>query len=88
LRHVPSGELIFSPGDPGDAMYFVESGQVEIVSEDEERREALARLIPGDFFGEMALMTGAPSRLAHWPTATCGSSIAPTLTTSWSGIRP
>jgi CRP-like cAMP-binding protein len=58
LRHVPSGELIFSPGDPGDAMYFVESGQVEIVSEDEERREALARLIPGDFFGEMALMTG------------------------------
>jgi CRP-like cAMP-binding protein len=58
LRHVPSGELIFSPGDPGDAMYFVESGQVEIVSEEEERREALARLIPGDFFGEMALMTG------------------------------
>jgi len=58
LRHVPSGELIFSPGDAGDAMYFVESGQVEIVSEDEERHEALARLIPGDFFGEMALMTG------------------------------
>jgi CRP-like cAMP-binding protein len=58
LRHVPSGELIFSPGDAGDAMYFVESGQVEIVSEDEERRETLARLIPGDFFGEMALMTG------------------------------
>jgi CRP-like cAMP-binding protein len=58
LRHVPNGELIFSPGDPGDAMYFVESGQVEIVSEDEERRETLARLIPGDFFGEMALMTG------------------------------
>ena len=58
LRHAPSGEVIFSPGDSGDAVYFVESGQVEIVSEDEERRETLARLIPGDFFGEMALMTG------------------------------
>jgi len=58
LQHTPVGEVIFSPGDPGDAMYFVESGQVELTKEDEERRETLARLIPGDFFGEMALLTG------------------------------
>lgn len=58
LRHTPAGETIYSTGDPGDAMYFLESGQIEIVSEDEERQETLARLIPGDFFGEMALLTG------------------------------
>ncbi|GAB4529842.1 MAG: hypothetical protein Kow0063_07320 [Anaerolineae bacterium] len=58
LQHVPAGEVIFSPGDPGDAVYFVESGQVELTKEGEERRETLARLIPGDFFGEMALLTG------------------------------
>lgn len=58
LRHAPAGELIYAPGDLGDAMYFVESGQVEITSEDGGRRETLARLIPGDFFGEMALLTG------------------------------
>jgi CRP-like cAMP-binding protein len=58
LRHAPVGEVIYSAGDPGDAMYFVESGQVELASEDEERQETLARLIPGDFFGEMALLTG------------------------------
>jgi CRP-like cAMP-binding protein len=58
LRHAPAGEIIFSPGDLGDAMYFVESGQVELANEDEERHETLARLIPGDFFGEMALLTG------------------------------
>ena len=58
LQHIPLGEVIFSPGDPGDAMYFVESGQVELYKEDEERHETLARLIPGDFFGEMALLTG------------------------------
>jgi CRP-like cAMP-binding protein len=58
LQHIPVGEVIYSPGDPGDAVYFVESGQVELTKEDEERRETLARLIPGDFFGEMALLTG------------------------------
>jgi len=58
LQHIPIGEVIYSPGDSGDAMYFVESGQVELSKEDEERRETLARLIPGDFFGETALLTG------------------------------
>jgi CRP-like cAMP-binding protein len=58
LRHTPAGEVIYAPGDPGDAMYFVESGQVEITTEDEDRREMLARLIPGDSFGDMALLTG------------------------------
>ena len=58
LRHIPVGEVIFAPGDSGDAMYIVESGQVELIKEDEQRRETLARLIPGDFFGEMALLTG------------------------------
>jgi len=64
LRHVPSGEVIYSPGDSGDAMYLVESGQVEITSEDIDRRETLARLIPGDFFGEMALLTGKSRTVA------------------------
>ncbi len=58
LRHAPAGQAIYSAGEPGDAMYFLESGQVEITSEDGDRREMLARLIPGDFFGEMALLTG------------------------------
>jgi CRP-like cAMP-binding protein len=64
LRHTPLGESIFLPGDPGDAMYFIESGQIEISSEEEERRQVLARLIPGDFFGEMALLTGQTRTVA------------------------
>jgi CRP-like cAMP-binding protein len=64
LRHAPAGEVIYVPGDPGDAMYFVESGQIEISTEDEERRETLARLIPGDFFGDMALLTGKSRSVA------------------------
>jgi CRP-like cAMP-binding protein len=64
LRHAPAGEIIYLPGDPGDAMYFVESGQIEISTEDEERSEVLARLIPGDFFGDMALLTGKTRSVA------------------------
>jgi CRP-like cAMP-binding protein len=64
LRHTPAGEVIYLPGDPGDAIYFVESGQIEITSHDGERREMLARLIPGDFFGETALLTGKSRTVA------------------------
>ncbi|UEM22424.1 cation:proton antiporter [Skermanella mucosa] len=44
-------------GDRGNAMYFISSGAVEVVLPD--RRIRLGR---GDFFGEMALLDGAPRR--------------------------
>ncbi|PWH19964.1 MAG: hypothetical protein DDG58_03855 [Ardenticatenia bacterium] len=59
LRYVPAGDTLFGPGDPGDAMYFIETGQIEILSGDsDDVPHLLARLIPGDYFGEMALLTG------------------------------
>lgn len=65
LRHVQANDVVYASGDAGDAMYFIESGQVEILSGDDEgRRPTLARLIPGDFFGEMALLTGKSRAVA------------------------
>ncbi len=56
-----AGETIFRQGDPGDKIYIVKSGEVEIVREDPEKGEAiLARLKNGEYFGEMALLTDAP----------------------------
>jgi CRP-like cAMP-binding protein len=53
LRHVPAGELVFAEGAPGDSLYLIDSGQVEI--------EPGERVVEGDdFFGEMALLTGKP----------------------------
>jgi CRP-like cAMP-binding protein len=53
LRHVPAGEQIYAEGAPGDALYLIDTGQVEIGPDG--RREG-----PGEFFGEMALLTGKP----------------------------
>jgi len=57
LRHVPAGELIFSQGDPGDAMYIVDSGAVTADSP-HQPGQFKRRLSDGDYFGETALLTG------------------------------
>jgi voltage-gated potassium channel len=54
-RDYPAGAVIVRRGEPGDCMFFVAEGEVEI----QLRPEALY-LGAGQFFGEMALLTGAP----------------------------
>jgi voltage-gated potassium channel len=51
----PAGAVILRRGDPGDCMYFIASGEVEI-----RLGTAPVRLGPGAFFGEVALLTGDP----------------------------
>lgn len=60
LQHVPAQAVIYTEGSPGDALYLVDSGRVEIVSSLTRRGQVLARLGPGGFFGETALLTGKP----------------------------
>lgn len=58
LQHIPASEFVFQIGEPGDALYLVESGQVELMADGQRGGESLARLGAGGFFGEMALLTG------------------------------
>jgi CRP-like cAMP-binding protein len=58
LRHVPSGQLIFAEGEPGDALYLIDTGQIEIITNKRRGSDTLARLGTDEFFGEMALLTG------------------------------
>ncbi len=64
LRHVPAGEFVFVEGAPGEALYLIDSGQVEIVADARTARAILARLGADEFFGEMALLTGRPHSTA------------------------
>ena len=57
---VAAGQTVFSQGDPGDALYVVVSGAVEVRGERDGRSERVAVLGPGDCLGEMALVTGDP----------------------------
>jgi len=55
-RHYAGGETIIREGDPGEEFFLVSDGEVEVVRADHE----VARLGPGDFFGEVALISGEP----------------------------
>ena len=60
-RRFRRGEVIFHAGDPGDALFIIVSGEVKISLPSESGDEAiLVRLQPGDVFGELALLDGAP----------------------------
>lgn len=62
VRRYRKNETIFHEGDPGDSLYIVESGSVKIVllSPESEEGAIIATLSRGDFFGELALLDGAP----------------------------
>ena len=55
------GEVILHQNEAGDSLYFLARGRVTVnISHGSELSEVLATLNPGDFFGEMSLMTGEP----------------------------
>ena len=51
----PAGSTIFEEGDEGDALYVIVSGQVEVLREGNR----LKILRDADYFGELAVLTGA-----------------------------
>jgi voltage-gated potassium channel len=54
-REYPAGGVVVRRGENGDCMYFVASGEVEI-----RLTTQSIHLSAGNFFGEIALLTGAP----------------------------
>jgi CRP/FNR family transcriptional regulator, cyclic AMP receptor protein len=60
-RRFRRGEVLFHQGDPGDALFVVTEGAVKISLPSDEGDEAIiATLRTGEFFGELALLDGAP----------------------------
>ena len=58
---VPAGNAMWGYGDPGDSLYIVRSGAVEIFfKNDTGERIVLETARTGDFFGEISLLDGGP----------------------------
>jgi putative ABC transport system ATP-binding protein len=55
-RHYAAGEIIIREGEPGEEFMLISEGDVEVIRAEHE----VARLRPGDFFGEVALISGEP----------------------------
>ncbi len=58
------GEVVFSQGDPGNDIRYIQKGAIKLSVLSRIGKEAVvAMLAPGDFFGEGAL-AGQPVRIA------------------------
>lgn len=72
LRSLERGQLLFSQGDDGNALYAVASGLVRIWIGGAAGKElTLAMMEPGDVFGEIALLDGLSRTTSATAAADC-----------------
>jgi CRP/FNR family transcriptional regulator, cyclic AMP receptor protein len=70
-RKYPNKTTIILEGDKCETLYYIISGSVSVILEDEDGKEAvITYLNPGDFFGEMGLFESHESRSACVRTKT------------------
>ncbi|MFM1651640.1 Crp/Fnr family transcriptional regulator [Brevibacillus sp. B_LB10_24] len=61
IKHVPKDNIIFSQGDPADAVYIVRSGSVaEYFSGSNDLEIVVKKRCEGDYFGEMGMLIEEP----------------------------
>jgi CRP/FNR family transcriptional regulator, cyclic AMP receptor protein len=59
-KEIPKGTILFREGEPGNTMYVLQSGKVAISKKVRDVEKVLAILGPGEFFGEMAIISNKP----------------------------
>jgi CRP/FNR family transcriptional regulator, cyclic AMP receptor protein len=58
---VPEGHLLFQTGDPGDSLFIVRVGQIELFIKDTAGQKIVLHVAqPGDMFGELAMLDSGP----------------------------
>jgi uncharacterized membrane protein len=60
-RHLAAGETLFKTGEPGESLYVVRSGEVELfINDTAGQKIVLAIADAGELFGELALLDQGP----------------------------
>ena len=58
---VPEGHTLFQAGDPGDSLFIIQSGQIELFIKDTAGQKiVLTTAESGDMFGELAMLDTGP----------------------------
>ena len=61
LRSYDEGDIIVTEGEPGSSLFLIVGGRVRVFTRtDDGGNLQLAELGPGDFFGEVSLLSGKP----------------------------
>ncbi len=59
--NVPAGHTLFQAGDPGDSLFIIKSGQIELFIKDTVGQKiVLTTAESGDMFGELAMLDSGP----------------------------
>lgn len=70
-REIAHGIQVFAEGEPGDCLYVLLEGHVEVLKQDPGgQAQKLATLGPGSVLGEMSLLGNASARTASVVTTT------------------
>jgi CRP-like cAMP-binding protein len=62
VRHLGEGETIYSTGDPGDALFIINRGVVEVIQPSAETSAPAAYLSRGDILGDVETLSGLPRK--------------------------
>jgi len=60
LERYAADEIVVRQGDPGDKLYLISRGQLDVLRKQDGQEEHINVLRRGDYFGEMALLTSEP----------------------------
>jgi CRP-like cAMP-binding protein len=73
IRGVKAGDALIRPGEPDQTLYFVLSGEVEVIvrSGDGLSMGRAALVGPGSVLGELAFFDGGPRSAGAWAVRDC-----------------
>jgi len=69
------GQFLFKQGDTATSAYILNSGAIGIFKEVDGKRQPIARVKKGEFFGEMAIIDGRPRRNSAMALEDCTLSL-------------
>jgi CRP-like cAMP-binding protein/ferredoxin-NADP reductase len=70
IEHFNSGQYVFHEGEAGEKIYLIVSGRAQAMRESCEPPQVLAELLPGQFFGELAILKNTPRAASVQATET------------------